>query len=73
MRIMFEIKTGKWKKRMHNVEVHNLYFLAHTGISRNSGKWVRNVACVGMMVIEIDFKELYQDGFRLLMLFETVE
>jgi hypothetical protein len=28
---------------MDNVEFHNLYCLSDTGISKNCGKWVRNV------------------------------
>jgi len=34
------------------VEFHNLYCcLSDTGVSKNSGKWVRNVACMGGKVI----------------------
>ena len=36
---------------MDNVEFHNLYCLSDTGVLENSGKWVRNVECMGMNVI----------------------
>ena len=36
---------------MHNVEFHNLYCLSDTGVLENSGKWVRNVECMGVKVI----------------------
>ena len=29
---------GNWRKRMHNVEFHNLYCLSDTGVSNKSGK-----------------------------------
>ena len=56
MRIMFGIETVEiGRKGCIMLRFHNLYCLSDAGISKNSGKCVRNVACVGMMVIEIDF------------------
>ena len=36
---------------MCNVEFRNLYCLSDIGILKNSGRWVRNVECMGMKVI----------------------
>ncbi len=36
---------------MCNVEFRNLYCLSDTGVSKKSGKWVRNVEWMGMKVM----------------------
>jgi hypothetical protein len=36
---------------MHNVELHNSYCLSDTGYMENIGRWVRNVACMGLKVV----------------------
>jgi hypothetical protein len=51
VRIMFELKTSNGRKRKENAEFHNLYCLSGSRVSKNSGKWVRNVACMGVKVI----------------------
>ena len=56
---------GNWRKMMDNVEFHNLYCLSDTEVLENSGKWVRNVECMGMMVILKRFLIGKQVGKRL--------
>ena len=52
MRIMFEVKTVEiGRKGCIMLRFHNLYCLSDTGLPKNSGKWVMNVVCVGMMII----------------------
>jgi hypothetical protein len=38
-------------KMMDNVVFHYIYCLSDTGVWKNSGKWVSNVACRGVKVM----------------------
>jgi len=51
MKMMFELKASSGRKRKDNAEFHNLYCLSGSRVSKNSGRWVRNIACMGVKVI----------------------
>ena len=46
--LMFELKGSNGRKRKDNAEFRNLYCLSGSRVSKNSGRWVRNVACMGV-------------------------
>ena len=98
MRIMFEVNTEEIRRKGCIMLSCIIYSACHIlELWKNIGKWVRNVACMGLKVIfnrflfgrcegkgpfrrpvwicednvEMDFKELYEDGFRIFMLWES--
>jgi hypothetical protein len=45
-----------------NVEFHKLYCVSDTGVTKNSGKWVGNVQCMGGKVMLNTFLFVKQEG-----------